>query len=263
MMPIKEKPNDYGSVQKALQILLAFTPLNNPLGTTEISARLGLNKSTVSRLLNVLTSYDFLQQDENTKKFKLGSASAQLSLAIKRSLREQMIGLAQPFLDDLRNEIGEAVALEIWVGDATVMAYRAEALKLRRAYILRPGDKIDVHVSAGARIIMAYLAPQVVDGILQEPFKRYTENTIIDADRLKEKIRQAGDEGFVISKSERNLDSNIIAVPVFNYEKKPVAALSLFTNDEEMPKLLNNDIIAKLKDAAARISAKLLYDGEE
>ena len=256
------KPNNYHSVQKALQILLAFVPHNNDMGTSEISTRLGLHKSTVSRLLNVLTSYGFLQHDAKTRKFRLGISAAKISTAIKQSLGEQLVGIAQPHLDDLRNEIGETVALEVWVRNGTIMAYRAEALRLRRVYLLRPGDRVDVHVSAGARVILAFLAPQAVDTILKGPFERYTENTIVDLSALKEQIRKARDEGFAISKGERNPDSNIVAVPIFDYEKRPVAAISLFTNAEELPKLLEADIVSKLKKTAARISAKLLYSEE-
>jgi IclR family KDG regulon transcriptional repressor len=253
------KPNDYHSVQKALQILLAFVPHNNEMGTSEISTRLGLHKSTVSRLLNVLTSYGFLQHDAKTRKFRLGTTAAKISTAIKQSLGEQLIGIAQPHLDDLRNEIGETVALEVWAGNITIMAYRAEVLRLRRVFLLRPGDRVDIHVSAGARVILAFLAPHVVDRVLQGPFERYTENTIVDPNILKEQIRKAGDEGFAISRGERHPDSNIIAVPIFDYEKRPVAAISLFTTTERLPKLLETDIILKLNQAAARISTKLLY----
>ena len=256
------KPNEYHSVQKALQILLTFVPHNNGMGTSEISARLGLHKSTVSRLLNVLTSYGFLQHDAKSRKFRLGTSAAKISTAIKQSLSEQLVGIAQPHLDDLRNEIGETVALEVWVRSGTTMAYRAEALRLRRVYLLRPGDRVDVHVSAGARAILAFMAPDAVDHILKGPFERYTENTIVDPDALKEQIRKARDDGFAISKGERNPDSNIIAVPIFDYEKRPVAALSLFTNTEELPKLLAADIVSELKKTAARISAKLLYSEE-
>jgi DNA-binding IclR family transcriptional regulator len=261
-MQISEKPNNYHSVQKALQILLAFVPHNNDMGTSEISTRLGLHKSTTSRLLNVLTSYDFLQHDAKTKKFRLGISAAKISTTIKQSLSEQLVSIAQPHLDELRNEIGETVALEVWVRNATIMAYRAEALRLRRVYLLRPGDRVDVHVSAGARAIMAFLAPHAVDHILEGPFERYTQKTIVDPDALREQIRKASDDGFAISKGERNPDSNIIAVPIFDYEKRPVAAISLFTNTEELPKLLEADIISKLKKTAALISAKLLYSEE-
>ena len=261
-MQTAAKPNDYHSVQKALQILLAFVPHNTNLGTTEISTRLGLHKSTVSRLLNVLASYDFLQRDAKTRKFRLGVSAAKISTAIKQSLSEQLIGIAQPHLDDLRNEIQETVALEVWTGNGTIMAYRAEDLRLRRVYLLRPGDKIDIHVSAGARVIMGFLAPHVVDRVLEGPFERYTENTIVDPHTLKKQFSKARDQGFAISKGERHPDSNIIAVPIFDYEKRPVAAISLFTTTEGLPKLLEADMVSKLSKTAEQISAKLLYSEE-
>jgi IclR family transcriptional regulator, KDG regulon repressor len=258
-MQTSAKPNDYHSVQKALQILLAFVPHNMNLGTSEISTRLGLHKSTVSRLLNVLTSYDFLQRDAQTRKFRLGVSAAKISTAIKQSLGEQLIGIAQPHIDDLRNQIRETVALEVWAGNSTILAYRAEDRRLRRVFLLAAGDKIDVHVSAGARVIMAFLPPHVVDRVLNGPFERYTENTVVDPDMLKKQINQARDEGFAISKGERHPDSNIIAVPIFDYEKRPVAAVSLFTTTDGLPKLLEADMVSKLRKTAEQISAKLLY----
>lgn len=262
-MQASRKTNDYQSVQKALQILLAFVPHNNDLGTSEISVRLGLHKSTASRLLNVLTRYGFLQKDEKTRKFRLGISAAKISTAVKQSLGEQLISIAQPYIDDLRNRIEETVALEVWSGHGTTMAYRAEALRLRKTFLLRPGDRVDIHISAAARVILAFLAPHVVDSVLKGPFERFTENTIVDSTILKEQIRIARDRGYGISKGERHPDSNIIAVPIFDYEKKPVAALSLFTNTDRLPKLLGDGIISALKQTAALISAKLLYYSEE
>ena len=254
-----ERPHDYSSVQKALQILLAFVPHNADLGTTEISAKLGLHKSTVSRLLNVLTSYGLLQHDAKTRKFRFGIAAAKISTAIRQSLSEQLIGIAQPYIDDLRNRIDETVALEIWSENGTILAYRAEVRRLRRIYLLRPGDRVDVHVSAGARVILAFLAPRVVESVLQGPFESYTEHTIVEPNILRDQIRKAGDEGFAISSGERHSDSNVVAVPIFDYEKRPVAAISLFTTTERLPKLLEADIVSELKETAGLISAKLLY----
>ena len=261
-MTDSQKLNDYGSVQKALQILLSFVPHNIEMGTLEISARLGIHRSTVSRLLSVLTGYGLLQQDPKTRKFTLGVSSARISTAIKQSLSERLIGIAQPYIDDLRNEIGETVALEVWAGNCTILAYRAEVLRLRRVFLLRPGDRVDVHVSAGARVILSFLAPHLADSVLQGPFTRYTENTIVDPDILKEQMRKVRDEGFAISKGERHPESVIIAVPIFDYEKRPVAAISLFTTTERLPTLLESDIISTLKKAAAGISVKLLYSEE-
>ena len=109
---------------------------------------------------------------------------------------------------------------------------------------------------------MAFLAPHVVDRVLQGPFERYTDNTIVDPKTLKKQISQARDEGFAVSKGERHPDSNILAVPIFDYEKRPVAAISLFTTTEGLPKLLEADVVSKLSKTAEQISAKLLYSEE-
>ena len=58
------KELDYSSVQKAIGILLSFVPENKPIGTLQLSTSLGLNKSTVSRLIQVLVHFGLIQQDE-------------------------------------------------------------------------------------------------------------------------------------------------------------------------------------------------------
>jgi DNA-binding IclR family transcriptional regulator len=263
-MTVRKKPYDYVSVQKALQILLAFEPLNEEMGTMEISARLGIHKSTVSRLLNVLTCYDFLQHDAKTKKFTLGMSAAKIGSAIRRSLSERMVSVAQPYIDKLRNTIGETVALEIWAGKDTVLAYHAESFQRHRAFRLKLGDHVDVHISAGARVIMAFLPPQIVEGVLQgAKFNRYTTNTIVDAEQLKAQLPGIRKQGLARSISERHYDAEVISVPIFNHEKKPVAALGFFTSTERMAPLLESGPLDKLKQTAAEISAKLLFCEED
>ena len=46
------KPNHLSSIEKALIILRAFTPQNHEMGTLELSRKLDMHKSTVSRLLS-------------------------------------------------------------------------------------------------------------------------------------------------------------------------------------------------------------------
>lgn len=73
---IENKNMEYSSVQKAISILLSFIPDNKAIGTLQLSKSLGLNKSTVSRLVHVLVQYGLIQQDEETKKYSLGRTAA-------------------------------------------------------------------------------------------------------------------------------------------------------------------------------------------
>ena len=47
----ENKAVEYSSVQKAIGILLSFIPDNKAMGNQELSKSLGMNKSTVSRLI--------------------------------------------------------------------------------------------------------------------------------------------------------------------------------------------------------------------
>ncbi len=261
-MKSDEKPNDYLSVQKALQILMVFIPHNQEMGTTEISRRLSLNKSTISRLLRVLVHYGFLQHDQRTKKFRLGATAAKMGMSIQHSLEGQIAGIAQPYIDELRNSIGESVALETWHRNSTVLAYRAEASRPRRAFLLQQGDRIDAHVSGGVKVILAYSSPEVVEDTLKGPFQQYTSNTITDPDKIKAQLPKIRNDGYFISKGLRHLDSDIITVPVFNYTDMPVAAISLFTTPDRLSGLIDADVVGRLKRAAEQVSSKLLYSDE-
>ena len=49
-MKVNGRPEEYGSVRKAIELLLAFLKIDREIGTMELSEKLDLNKSTVSRL---------------------------------------------------------------------------------------------------------------------------------------------------------------------------------------------------------------------
>lgn len=99
------------SLKRALQILLAFETQNREMGTVELSNFLSIHRSTVSRLLRVLVAYEFLQQNPQTKKFSLGQTKICLASSLKQSLRSNMVQIAKPYADDLRNRFEETTTI--------------------------------------------------------------------------------------------------------------------------------------------------------
>ncbi|MEJ2726195.1 MAG: helix-turn-helix domain-containing protein [Deltaproteobacteria bacterium] len=126
-MKPKEKSN---SIAKALKILSAFVPNNEEMGTVEISQKLGFHKATVSRILGNLTEYGFLRQNPNTRKFLLGPSVMSLARAANQSLKTNLVQLAKPYIDELRDAVQETAILEVLSGDSAFMAYIAEGHRL-------------------------------------------------------------------------------------------------------------------------------------
>jgi DNA-binding IclR family transcriptional regulator len=251
----------YNSIEKAMEILLAFTPYNQEMGTVELSKKLGFHKATVSRILLILNNYGFLQQNPRTKKFMLGSSVTSLGWAINNFLNTNLVHIAKSYIDDLRSTLKETIVLEVFAGKSTVMAYIAEGpQKVRIAGTL--GDRLPINASAGAKAILAFSPPEVRDRFLNGEMPRFTPNTITDPDMFRRQLQDIRRRGFSFENEEIDVGINAVGAPIFNYEERPVAAVVVAGPSPRVTCNSSSPIVARLKDTAAKISAQLHYNGE-
>jgi IclR family KDG regulon transcriptional repressor len=255
---MKQKGGGLSSAEKVLKILLAFLPHNQEMGTLELSDKLGLHKSTVSRLLHLLTGHQFLRQDPANKKYKLGKSAAEIGSAVIDSLNSSIVTIAQPYLHELCNALGESVALELLARDRVVLAYDLEGSQHIR-FSFRRGERLPLHVAAGAKAILAFSSEEFVRSSLQGRLTRYTPKTITSPKALRAELEEIRRRGVAFDLGERYIDVYALAAPIFNHEKKPVAAVVIAGPDARMKAHMESPpTVALLKETAARISAQLL-----
>ncbi len=253
----EDRPN---SIEKALEILLAFTPYNQELGTGEISQRLGLHKATASRILRTLADKGFLQQDAGTRKFSLGPAASDIGRAYNHGLGANLVQLAKPFIDELRNSLGETVVLEVLSGPGTVMAYVAEGpQRVRIAGTV--GDRLPVHAAAGAKAILAYSPPEVVDALIKGDLQPLTSRTITSLSAYMDELARIRRRGFSLDAEEIDVGINAVGAPVFNREDEAVAAVVVAGPTQRVTGADDSPLVKKVKETAADISARLHYRG--
>jgi IclR family KDG regulon transcriptional repressor len=241
---------------------LAFAPYNQEMGTVEISKKLGFHKATVSRILLILFKYGFLHQNPRTKKFMLGPSITSLGWAINHFFSTNLVPIAKPYIDDLRNTLKETIVLEALAGKSTVMAYIAEGpQRVRIAGTI--GDRIPIHAAAGAKAILAFSPPEVQDSFISNgAMPRYTPNTITDPEVFQRQLEDIRRQGFSFDNEEIDIGINAVGVPIFNFEEKVVAAVVLAGPSPRITCDNDSPIVARLKETAAQISAQLHYNGE-
>jgi len=247
------------SIDKALKILSTFAPYNHQMGTVEISQKLGFHKATVSRILLNLARQGFLQQDTQTKKFILGPSIIPLSRAINQSLKSNMVQIAKPFAENLRDMLKETVILEIVSGESTVLAYIADGPRLVRL-AGDIGDRLPINAAAGAKAIMAFSRQEVRNKLLKDKMPRYTPNTITDPEKLKEQLREIRVQGFSYDNEEIDDGTSSFGAPIFSHEENPVAAVVVCGPSQRITWENGSRIVPMLKNTAAKISAQLYYD---
>ncbi|MDH2239452.1 IclR family transcriptional regulator [Pigmentiphaga sp. GD03639] len=97
------------TVARGLQVLRAFRSDRQALSNAELVRRTGLPKATVSRLTSTLLQTGFLRQSPGRRTFELGPMPLGIGHAYVSS--SELIGLANPLLQDLADRLDVSVAL--------------------------------------------------------------------------------------------------------------------------------------------------------
>src|SRR5256885_14711210 len=84
------------SLDRGLRILDLLAVRGPELGVTDLALRLGVHKSTASRLLATLREHDLVGQNPETEKFRLGQGLVRLSRAVAREM--DLVLLGRPLL---------------------------------------------------------------------------------------------------------------------------------------------------------------------
>lgn len=253
---MKRLTENMSSTEKALSILMAFTPNDHPMGTLELSRKLGIHKSTVSRLLHLLADNGFLYQHPETRKYSLGRAAAQIGNALIRSLNNELVTIAQPYLNELCERVGESTALEVVNGTNVILSYHCEGPSHIR-FTFQLGERVPLHVAAGAKSILAFSPPDFVDRCLKVKLKRYTKNTIISKVAFKKQLLDIRKTGLAYDYGERYEDTRAIAAPILNHEGFAVAAVVIAGPAFRMTSRFLEHAAAPIKSAVDNISQRL------
>lgn len=255
---IENKSVEYSSVQKAIGILLSFIPDNKAKGNLELSKSLGMNKSTVSRLIRVLAHYGLMQQDQATLKYELGKTAALLGMAVEVSQSERLAQMGQPYVDYLRDTVGESVCLEVLhpAGHNKVVCAAVGPPPLSVIF----GATLPINVSAGTKVILAFSDPDFTESMINGDFRKITDNTITDSRVFKAQLEEIRREGISYEHGEFDPDVHGASVAVFNHLKKPVAALTICVPANRSHKIADSKNIELMKKTAMMISGRLFYE---
>lgn len=237
---MKEKEVKVKSLQKALEVLGCFVE-KQPLGVTEISEKLGLYKSNVHNILMTFKAMDYLEQDPESGKFRLGMAVFELSRALRENLDIRNIAL--PFMQKIADESGEVVYLTIPRGDEVIYLEAAypETQRLSGSFVI--GERAKMYCTSVGKAILSKLPEEEMEELISGPLEPLTEYTITDPDALREEIRKTRERGYGLDNMELMFGIKCIGIALMNHKGQVEAGLSisgpsLRMSEEKLPGFL-------------------------
>jgi DNA-binding IclR family transcriptional regulator len=257
---MKKHSANLNSIEKALKVLATLAVHEQGMGTSELSEELTFTMPTVSRLLRVLAKHGFVQKQPEGKKYVLGKVALDIGRFAHKHIGSQLAAIARPFIDELRDGVEESAILEVMMGDSALLACRANGPHAVGIAVTE-GMMIPAHVSPGAKAILAYSSPEVVERILRGNLPRFTPKTITDPEAFKKNLRDIRRKGVAFAAGEYNLEIFAIGAPVFNHEKEPVAAVVITMPAYRARRHTQSKLVSHLRETAKKISEKLTRYG--
>lgn len=213
------------AVERAIDVLQVIRARDGSAGVSEISQELGLAKSTVHRILVALLNKGMVRKDVDTNLYSFGYTI--LEFALTGFQKKDIISVAMPYLEELRDKSGETAALALKVGiKFTYVVQVVSPIEHRVTIAL--GRQYPLHWTGTGKAILAFLNEDELAECLEiAPTLRATPYTITDREILLDQIKEIRNCGYAVSFSERQIGSTAIASPILNRNSLAVGALAV------------------------------------
>lgn len=243
------------TLDTALQLLRLFETEDLTRSVTEVAEALGLPKSKVSRLLAVFRDHGFLEQDSQTRRYRVGLSAFELGANYVKS--QPLVHEALPVLRAVVDSTGHSATLSVMRGDRILHILAVEGPHYVDSR-WRVGNRLPFHATSAGKILIAGLSAAELESFLRDrELPAITALTVTDPAELRaqlEKIRQCGAS---VTHGESAPGLAAVAVPVFDRTNKIAAALGLIIPDQLFVSDETESLIALLHREARRLSIKL------
>ena len=215
----------------------------------------GLHKSTAFRLLEALRRLRLVAVDEVTGRYRLGLGLFELGMAAVSRL--DVGQCAPPFLEVLAKETGESASLGIFEDPEVVHILRVESTHPLRLPSLA-GRRSPAYCTGIGKAILAHLEPERLEAYLRKvTLKPRTPRTITDREALRQDLRRVRARGFSLDDEEIFPGLRCVAAPIFGFDGRVVAGLSVAGPTSRMPKDALSRFSTSVLAAASTISGRL------
>ncbi|GCF94243.1 IclR family transcriptional regulator [Enterococcus florum] len=252
------KASNTKSLNKTLAILSSFDETSPMQRTSDIAAKLDMNISTVSRHLNTMLDWGFLEREDATGYYYPGIEI--VALAGRSMQSNDVYRHAFPEVHRLSHKYDVCAHMAV-PKKGEVIHQICSCGESAMELLIPMGHRHPMHCSAMGRVFLAYLPPIKAQEVLKsKELQKYTIGTKIDVSEINQELIRTRKRGYCTLINELALGTGSLAAPVFNRNREPIAAVSISTSAYNLRQPQREQVLAKAVTAAAsRISSKLGY----
>jgi len=243
------------AVERALDVLNAFTHQRPELSLTDVAALTKLHKATAFRLLATLCHRGMVAKNPATGLYRLGFGVIALSEVAKAPT--DFVTQARPFMRQIRDELNETVYIAVRAGDERISLDQLVGLRdVRRVVTI--GRPTALYVGSTSRILLAAMPDdEIAAYFARTAFVPPFPGADVDAETLWRAIAKIRRDGYAETHNRRIDEGASISAAVRGPENEVVGALTVTIPIGRYTGEVRSRVIETVTRAATTMSRQL------
>lgn len=239
------------TVDKAMKLLGYFSVAEPEIGLSELARLASFDKAATRRFLVALANHGFIEQDSDTRKYRLGPAF--LRLARIRETTRPLARMVQRSLDELTQATGETAHGSLFSGEHLSIIGVAEPQRPTRVSV-DPSQPLPLHATASGLAFLAFLDDDTAQQIVAAmSLRKHTDRTCVSKREFKALLAGTRERGY--SMAVRTFDNEVISIaaPIFGATGVAIGAISVASIASRFSKESERRIAGSVLNAAADV----------
>jgi DNA-binding IclR family transcriptional regulator len=242
------------TVVKALSLLDHFEVSSPEIGLVDLARLSGLDKATTRRLLVALASKGFIEQDPESRRYRLGAALVRVARIREAAL--PLLDIARPLVEALAQRCEETVHVSQIASGVLSSVLVCESPHANRVSVTI-GQKLPFHCTASGIAFLTAAGESFRADVLRGPLPRMTARSLTNAAQLRKSIETAVKRGYAFS--DQGFEDGVVSVaaPIIGAGGVAIGAISIASPAVRADEASIATHGAQVRSAAAKISAAL------
>jgi DNA-binding IclR family transcriptional regulator len=206
-----------------MQVLGCFSYDHPELSVGDLSRRLQVHKSIVSRLVSTLRKWRLLEQDPATKLVRIGIGAFQLGALFVN--RQPLHRLVPSYLGVLVERTRHSSHVAVLDHHRLLVIASVESPQALRV-ILRAGERRYLHATAAGKVLLAFRPPELLEALAGDVgLPQLTPRTLTSTAELRRELARVRRQNIAWNFEESTRGAGAVAGPIFGAHGDIAAAV--------------------------------------
>ncbi|MCP4537148.1 MAG: IclR family transcriptional regulator [Chloroflexi bacterium] len=239
------------TLARGLKILEILADSHEGVGITALAEQMEMDKASVSRMVQTLAKYGYVEKAPDGRRYQLGVMIVNLSRSVidRMPLRD----VAKPYLHEMVERTGECAHLAIFAHGQVLYIDQVESPAALRVNA-DVGHVAPLYCTALGKVLLAF-----GDYDIPESLDSLTEHTITSVVQLERDLEETRSRGYALDDEEYDYGVRCIAVPVHDLGGKIIAAMGISGPSHRMSLEQIPELVAHVVEVGQTLSDRLSF----